>query len=73
MDHLQAMRIFARVAHLGSFTKAAEQLQLPRPTVSNAVQYLEKHLKVRLLQRTTRRVALTAEGATYYERCTRLL
>ncbi|KVF69696.1 LysR family transcriptional regulator [Burkholderia diffusa] len=73
MDHLQAMRIFARVAHLGSFTKAAEQLQLPRPTVSNAVQYLEKHLRVRLLQRTTRRVALTAEGATYYERCTRLL
>nr|WP_175801855.1 LysR family transcriptional regulator [Burkholderia anthina] len=73
MDHLQAMRIFARVAHLGSFTKAAEQLQLPRPTVSNAVQYLEKHLRVRLLQRTTRRVALTVEGATYYERCTRLL
>ncbi|RQZ20899.1 LysR family transcriptional regulator [Burkholderia sp. Bp9031] len=73
MDHLHAMRIFARVAHLGSFTKAAEQLQLPRPTVSNAVQYLEKHLGVRLLQRTTRRVALTTEGATYYERCTRLL
>ncbi|HDR9302111.1 TPA: LysR family transcriptional regulator, partial [Burkholderia multivorans] len=73
MDHLQAMRIFARVAHLGSFTKAAEQLQLPRPTVSNAVQYLEKHLKVRLLQRTTRRVGLTAEGTTYYERCVRLL
>lgn len=73
MDHLQAMRTSARVAHLGSFTKAAEQLQLPRPTVSNAVQYLEKHLKIRLLQRTTRRVALTAEGATYYERCVRLL
>ncbi|RXV67511.1 LysR family transcriptional regulator [Burkholderia stabilis] len=73
MDHLHAMRIFARVAHLGSFTKAAEQLQLPRPTVSNAVQYLEKHLNIRLLQRTTRRVALTAEGATYYERCVRLL
>ncbi|ELW9448067.1 LysR family transcriptional regulator [Burkholderia cenocepacia] len=73
MDHLQAMRTFARVAHLGSFTKAAEQLQLPRPTVSNAVQYLEKHLKIRLLQRTTRRVALTAEGATYYERCVQLL
>ncbi|MGU7813075.1 LysR substrate-binding domain-containing protein [Burkholderia sp. AW49-1] len=73
MDHLHAMRIFARVAHLGSFTKAAEQLQLPRPTVSNAVQYLERHLRVRLLQRTTRRVALTAEGATYFERCIRLL
>ncbi|WP_323121144.1 LysR family transcriptional regulator [Burkholderia alba] len=73
MDHLQSMRIFARVAHLGSFTKAAEQMQLPRPTVSNAVQYLEKHLRIRLLQRTTRRVALTPEGAAYYERCMRLL
>jgi LysR family transcriptional regulator, regulator for bpeEF and oprC len=73
MDHLQSMRIFARVAHLGSFTKAAEQLLLPRPTVSNAVQYLEQHLGIRLLQRTTRRVALTPEGAAYYERCTRLL
>ncbi len=73
MDHLQSMRIFVRVALLGSFTKAAEQLLMPRPTVSNAVQYLEKHLGVRLLQRTTRRVALTPEGATYYERCMRLL
>ena len=56
MDHLQAMRVFARVAQLGSFTKAAEQMQLPRPSVSNAIQYLEEHLRARLLQRTTRRV-----------------
>jgi LysR family transcriptional regulator, regulator for bpeEF and oprC len=73
MDHLQAMRVFARVAQLGSFTKAAEQLQLPRPTVSNAIQYLETHLRVRLLQRTTRRVALTLEGAAYHERCIQVL
>jgi LysR family transcriptional regulator, regulator for bpeEF and oprC len=73
MDHLQAMRVFARVAQLGSFTKAAEQMQLPRPTVSNAIQYLEAHLRVRLLQRTTRRVALTAEGAAYHARCMQAL
>ncbi|PRX28734.1 DNA-binding transcriptional LysR family regulator [Paraburkholderia sp. BL18I3N2] len=73
MDHLQAMKVFARVAQLGSFTKAAEQMQLPRPTVSNAIQYLEGHLRVRLLQRTTRRVALTPEGAAYHERCVQVL
>lgn len=73
MDHLQAMKIFARVAELGSFTKAAEQMQLPRPTVSNAIQYLESHLRVRLLQRTTRRVALTPEGAAYRGRCVQVL
>ncbi|MFM0551840.1 LysR family transcriptional regulator [Paraburkholderia sediminicola] len=73
MDHLQAMKVFARVAQLGSFTKAAEQMQLPRPTVSNAIQYLESHLRVRLLQRTTRRVALTPEGAAYHERCVQVL
>ncbi|CAB3751962.1 LysR family transcriptional regulator [Paraburkholderia humisilvae] len=73
MDHLQAMRMFVRVAQLGSFTKAAEQMQSPRPTVSNAIQYLETHLRVRLLQRTTRRVALTAEGAAYHARCMQVL
>jgi LysR family transcriptional regulator, regulator for bpeEF and oprC len=73
MDHLQAMRVFARVAQLGSFTKAAEQMQLPRPSVSNAIQYLEAHLRVRLLQRTTRRVALTHEGSAYYARCVQVL
>ncbi|GAB2889303.1 LysR family transcriptional regulator [Paraburkholderia jirisanensis] len=73
MDHLQAIRVFVRVAQLGSFTKAAEQMQLPRPSVSNAIQYLEEHLRVRLLQRTTRRVALTPEGAAYHARCVQVL
>lgn len=67
------MRVFARVAQLGSFTKAAEQMQLPRPSVSNAIQYLEEHLRVRLLQRTTRRVSLTHEGSAYYARCVQVL
>lgn len=73
MDRLQAMQVFSRVAEHGSFTKAAEQLDLPRATVTNAVQQLEKQLGVRLLHRTTRKVSLTHEGELYLERCTRVL
>lgn len=73
MDRLQAMRIFARVAELGSFSRAAEQLQLPRPSVSNAVQELETRLRVRLFQRTTRKVSLTREGSAYLLQCQAVL
>ncbi|WP_035055707.1 LysR family transcriptional regulator [Andreprevotia chitinilytica] len=73
MDQLQAMRVFVRVAEHGSFTLAAEQLNTPRATVTNAVQQLEKHLGVRLFHRTTRKVTLSPEGTVYHEHCTRLL
>ncbi|HTJ91651.1 MAG TPA: LysR family transcriptional regulator [Pararobbsia sp.] len=73
MDRLQAMQIFARIAEQGSFSRVAEQMRLPRPTVTHAVQYLESRLHVRLLQRTTRKVTLTEEGAAFYERCLRIL
>lgn len=73
MDQLKAMQIFRAVAQCKSFSQAAEQLGLPRPTVTNAVQSVEQHLGVRLLQRTTRKVSLTVEGDIYLERCTRLL
>ena len=73
MDRLQAMRIFARVAELGSFSRTAEQLQLPRPTVSNAVQEIEARLRVRLFQRTTRKVSLTREGEAYLAQCQAVL
>lgn len=73
MDRLQAMQVFVRVAEHGSFTKAAEQLDLPRATVTNAVQQLEKQLGVRVLHRTTRKVSLTHEGSLYLERCLRVL
>ncbi|GAB7129632.1 LysR family transcriptional regulator [Silvimonas sp. JCM 19000] len=73
MDRLQAMRIFTRVAELGSFSRAAEQLQLPRPSVSNAVQELETRLRVRLFQRTTRKVSLTREGTAYLAQCQAVL
>jgi LysR family transcriptional regulator for bpeEF and oprC len=69
MDRLQAMQVFTRVVEASSFTKAADNLQLPRATVTNLVQSLEAHLGVSLLHRTTRRVNVTADGAAYYERC----
>lgn len=73
MDKIRAMQVFAQVAEFGSFSKAAERLALPAATVTNTVQALEKHLGVRLLQRTTRKVTLTEDGALYFERCQKLL
>ncbi|MYM67674.1 LysR family transcriptional regulator [Pseudoduganella sp. FT55W] len=67
------LRIFSWVARLSSFTKAAEHLQLPRTSISNAIQRLEERLGARLLQRTTRRVQVTREGEALLERCERLL
>ncbi|MEY4767264.1 MAG: hypothetical protein RI907_3937 [Pseudomonadota bacterium] len=73
MDKFKAMSVFVRVVDLGSFTRAAVALDTPKATVSTLVQELEAQLGVRLLQRTTRRVGLTADGAAYYERCVRIL
>jgi DNA-binding transcriptional LysR family regulator len=73
MDRVQAMQVFARVAELGSFTRAADDLLLPRATVTKLVRALETRLGARLLQRTTRSVRLTTDGEAYYERCVRLL
>ncbi|POZ60983.1 LysR family transcriptional regulator [Chromobacterium alticapitis] len=73
MDRLQAMQVFVTVVDAGGFTKAAQQMQLPRATVSSAVQQLEAQLGARLLHRTTRRVQLTLDGSGFYERCRLLL
>ncbi len=73
MDRIDAMQLFVRIAELGSFTKAAEDLQLPRATVTQALQQLEKRLGARLLHRTTRHVSTTPDGDAYYQRCLRLL
>lgn len=73
MDRFHSMQLFTRIVELGSFTKAADDLQLPRATVTHAVQQLEKRLGARLLHRTTRHVSPTQDGAAYYERCLRLL
>lgn len=73
MDKLRAIEVFVRVVETGSFTRAAERLKAPKASVSTLVQDLEAQLGVRLLQRTTRRVVVTADGAAYYERCLRIL
>lgn len=73
MDRFDAMRVFTRVAERRSFTLAAEDLRLPRSTVTDAVKQLERRLGVRLLQRTTRIVRPTLDGEAYYQRCIRLI
>lgn len=73
MELLQSMRLFARLAELGSFTKAAESLQIGRPQVTRAIKELETTLGVRLFHRTTRQVKLTAEGELFYERVKEIL
>ena len=73
MDRLQMLRVFARVAEMESFTRAAATLGLPLATVSSAVKSLETRVGSRLLQRTTRRVRMTHDGRMFYERSKDLL
>lgn len=73
MDRFDAMQAFARVVETGSFTKAAETLHMSKTSVTQLVQQLEARLRVKLLNRTTRKVNVTADGAVYYERVLRLL
>lgn len=70
---LDELRTFARVADLGSFSRAAEQLGLAKGRVSAAVQHLEAQVGTRLLHRTTRQVRLTQDGEAFLERCKELL
>jgi len=73
MELLQAMQVFAKLAELESFTKVAEALQVGRPHVTRTIQDLEASLGVRLFQRTTRKVRLSAEGEQFYDRVKEIL
>ncbi|ALX83692.1 transcriptional regulator [Achromobacter denitrificans] len=73
MDRFQEMQVFVRIAERRSFSKASEDLRIPRATVTNLVKRMEKRLGARLLERTTRQVRLTHDGEAYYRRCVRLL
>jgi LysR family transcriptional regulator for bpeEF and oprC len=73
MDKVQAMEVFTRVVEMNSFSRAAEALGLSRTSATTIIQNLEAHLHVRLINRTTRQLRLTPEGAEYYERCMRIL
>lgn len=73
MDHVRAMRLFLRVAELGSLTAASTDLGYARGAASAIVAELERYLGVQLLERTTRRMRLTEDGARYLERARRIL
>ena len=65
--------VFTKVVETKSFTGAADALGLPKSTVSRKLAQLEERLGVRLVQRTTRKLALTEIGEAYYERCSRIV
>ncbi|MEY4733553.1 MAG: HTH-type transcriptional regulator DmlR [Pseudomonadota bacterium] len=69
MDKLDAMQIFVRVAEADSFTAVADQLQVARSAITRQIAALEKHLRVKLITRSTRSLTLTAAGAAYLEKC----
>ena len=73
MDRLEVMRLFTRIVERHSFTLAAQDLELPRSTATQAIKELEARLGVRLLQRTTRHVRSTLDGEAYYRRCIDIL
>ena len=73
MDKLQAMEVFVRVVETGGITRAADSLRMPKATAATLIQKLEAALGVKLLNRTTRRVSVTPDGAAYYERCVSIL
>jgi DNA-binding transcriptional LysR family regulator len=67
-DRILTLKVFVRVAHSGSFSKAAEQLGLSQPTISRMVSTLERDLKTPLISRTTRSTLLTVAGNHYLQR-----
>lgn len=69
----ESIRIFIEIIEAGSFTQAAENLQIHRPAVTKALQLLEQHCGTRLLQRTTRRINLTPDGEAFYRQSKPLL
>lgn len=69
MDRLDAMKLFVRVAELGSFAAVAQQLGVARSVVTRQIAGLEAHLGVKLMARSTRRLALTSAGTAYLEKC----
>ena len=73
MDKLKAMQTFVRIVEANSFTKAAETLDLPRAALTATMQNLEAFLGTQLLQRTTRRLSMTPDGARYYQQCIEIL
>lgn len=73
MDRFDALQLFTRIVELGTFSGAANALNIPRATATHAIKELESRLGVRLLERTTRQVRPTVDGQAFYERSKRVL
>ena len=73
VNKLQAMQVFVRVVETGAMTRAADSLGMPKATATTLIQQLEAALGVKLLNRTTRSVGVTTDGAAYYPRCVAIL
>src|ERR1700729_1931001 len=73
MDRFENARVFVTVVEAGGFARAAERLGLSRAAASKHVLQLEARLGARLLNRTTRKVSVTAAGRTFYDQCRRIL
>ena len=73
MDTLQSIRVFCRIVRLGSFTAAAESLDMSTAMASKHLSKLEQRLQVKLLNRTSRKLSLTEAGAHYYQQCVEVL
>ena len=73
MDRLVAMEMFVRIVETGSFSAVARELGTTQPTISKQLTALEKQLKTRLLNRSTRSISLTEPGTAYYDRCKRII
>src|ERR1700749_4869382 len=73
IDKFQAMALFVRIVETGAITRAAESLGIPNATATTLIQKLEASLGVKLLNRTTRRVNVTPDGAAYYTRAAAIL
>ncbi len=73
MDQVKAMKVFVRIYERSSFTLAADDLNLPRATLTHTLNQFEAWLGTRLLERSTRKVRPTLDGEAYYPRCVQLL
>ncbi|MFZ6718913.1 LysR family transcriptional regulator [Undibacterium sp. Ji49W] len=73
MDRLDTLQLFTRIVETGSFSRAADMLDVPRASATYAIKQLEARLGTRLLERTTRQVRTTLDGQAFYERCVHVL
>ena len=73
MDLVSSMMMYRRVVEAGSFSVVARETGVSQPTISKHISALEKHLDVKLLNRSTRQLALTEPGKEYYDRCIQIL